>query len=235
MPKLPFSPTVGLLVKLIEGQLVEDGRRAGSFVPKAFAKKQCTPKFYTPHNVGWPVKPPTLDKDATLIGVSKPPLPAHSIAKVWEDTDVRMRAIVAMASHIDLCLGASRGALAQEDGVQLESLLQSAAKATRDILGTALTASTDILLWRRDAALASSSLLAGPSREALRAAPLSSSTLLGGLCEKASTEDVAARQRLFLTRQTSLGTPSAPRKKSAKSPSHSRGKVSPATRQAPGT
>ncbi len=224
MPKLPFSPTVGLLVKEIEGQLVEDGRRAGNYVPKAFVKRQGTPKFYTPHNVGWPVKPPTLDKDAALIGVTKTPTPASSIAKVWDNTDVRMRAIVAMASHIDLCLGASRGALAQEDGVQLESLLQSAAKATRDILGTALTASTDILLWRRDAALSSSSLLAGPSREALRAAPLSSSTLLGGLCEKASQEDVAARQRVFLTRQTSFGASSSSKKKSFKAPSRSGGR-----------
>ncbi len=55
---------------------------------------------------------------------------------------------------------------------------------------------------RRDTALAASSLLPGPSREALRAAPLSSSSLLGGQCEKASKEDVAARQRVLLNRQT---------------------------------
>ncbi len=223
MPKLPFSPTVGLLVKEIEGHLVEDGRRAGTYVPKGFVRRLGTPKFYTPHNSGWPVKPPSLDKDAALIGVTKPPTPASSISRVWEDTDQRMRAIVAMASHIDLCLGASRGALAQEEGVQLEALLQSAARATRDILGTALAASSDILLWRRDTALASSSLLAGPSRESLRTAPLASSSLLGGLCEKASKEDVSERQRVLLTRQTTFGASSSS-KKSSKSPSHSKGK-----------
>ncbi len=114
-----------------------------------------------------------------------------------------------MASHIDLCLGASKEVVAQSDSSALEALLQSAARASRHILGTALMSSTDILLWRRDTALASSSLLPGPSREALRAAPLSSPALFGGLCEKASKEDVAERQRFLLNRQMGLGTSSA--------------------------
>ncbi len=182
MLKLPFSPTVGLLVKDIEGRLLEDGRRAGNYVPGQFAGKHA--KYYVPHNSAWPVKPPALDKDAGLIGVKKPPTPGTSVAKVWESTDRRVRSIVAMASHIDLCLGASKGAMAQEDGAELEGLLQSAAKASRHILGTALAVSSDMLLWKRDAALASSSLLPGPSRDALRAAPLASSQLLGAFAKR---------------------------------------------------
>ncbi len=203
--KLPFSPTVALLVSQMEGHLVEDGRRAGTCVPKKFLGDAA--KYYKPHNTSWPVKPPPLDKDASLIGVTKPPSPAPSISKVWESTDARVRQIVAMASHIDLCLGASKGALGEEDTAELEALLTSAAVGTRHIMATALAASSDILLWRRDTALASSSLLPGPSREALRAAPLSSAALLGGACEKASKEDGVERQRLLLTRQTGFGAP----------------------------
>ncbi len=140
-----FSPTVGLLVKEIEGHLVEDGKRAGTFVPKGFTAHQGS-KFYLPHNATWPVKPPPLDKDAGLIGVTKPPTPAPSLSKVWESSDQRLRSIVAMASHVDLCLGATRGAVEEEDSIKLEALIQSAAKGTRHILGTALMASSDILL-----------------------------------------------------------------------------------------
>ncbi len=94
-------------------------------------------KFYKPHNLAWPVAPPSLDKDATLVGVSKAPTPAASISKVWEGTDTKVRQIVAMASHIDLCLGASKFALAEEDGADLDVLLTSAAVGTRHILATA--------------------------------------------------------------------------------------------------
>ncbi len=103
MPKLPFSPTVGLLVNEIEGHLEEDGRRSGTYVPKKFMGR--TARFYRPHNSAWPVKPPVLDKDARLIGIDKAPVPAPSVSRVWENTDVRLRQIVAMASHIDLCRG----------------------------------------------------------------------------------------------------------------------------------
>ncbi len=216
MPSLPFSPTVALLVSQMEGHLVEDGRRAGTYLPKKFLGS--TAKYYKPHNSSWPVKPPTLDKDASLIGVAKPPTPVHSVAKVWDSTDARVRQIVAMASHIDLCLGASKGALVEEDTAELESLLTSAAVGARHIMATALAASSDILLWRRDAALASSSLLPGPAREALRAAPLSSASLLGGLCEKASKDDVTERQRLLITRQTGVGLSSSSKKKPSKPP-----------------
>ncbi len=107
--------------------------------------------------------------------------------------------------------------------MKLEALLQSAAKATRHILGTALMSSSDMLLWRRDTALASSSLLPGPSREALRAAPLAASSLFGGLCEKTSKEDVAERQRVLLNRQTGPGASSST-KKYPKPRSRARGK-----------
>ncbi len=95
MPKLPFSPTVSLLVGNIESHLVEDGRRAGAFLNKKFMGSSA--KFYKPHNSAWPVAPPSLDKDATLVGISKAPTPAPSVAKVWEGTDTKLRQIVAMA------------------------------------------------------------------------------------------------------------------------------------------
>ncbi len=101
--------------------------RAGNYIPKKFAGTST--KFYRPHNSAWPVKPPSLDKDASLVGIAKAPTPAPSVSKVWDSTDTRVRQIVAMASHIDLCLGASKGALAQEDGDELEALLTSAAWA----------------------------------------------------------------------------------------------------------
>ncbi len=63
-------------------------------------------------------------------------------------------------------MGASKGAVEHEEGPDLESLLTSAAVGARHILATALAASSDMLLWRRDTALASSSLLSGPAREA---------------------------------------------------------------------
>ncbi len=103
---------------------MEDGRRAGAFLNKKFMGSSA--KFYKPHNSAWPVAPPSLDKDATLVGISKAPTPAPSVAKVWEGTDTKLRQIVAMASHIDLCLGASKGALAEEDGADLDALLTSA-------------------------------------------------------------------------------------------------------------
>ncbi len=83
MPKLPFSPPVALLVNDIEGHLVEDGREMGGYLrTKKFIGK--TAKFYRPHNSSWPVKPPSLDKDAVLIGVAKPPSPALGVEGLGE-------------------------------------------------------------------------------------------------------------------------------------------------------
>ncbi len=63
--------------------------------------------------------------------------------------------------------GGAKEAISQDDSGSLNSVLQSAARASKHILSTSLAASTDILLSRRDAALAGSSVLQGPARELL--------------------------------------------------------------------
>ncbi len=178
-PKLPFSPTVGLLTREIEGSFGNDLATSGTRVPKSWANALGT-RFYTPHNTAWPLKPPPLDKDASAIGVSSVPVPGPHFVRAWESADSKLRQIVAMASHIDLMLGAAREAIDQDDSASLDMVLQSAARASKHILSTSLAASTDILLSRRDASLAGSSVLQGPARELLRTAPLSSETLFGG-------------------------------------------------------
>ncbi len=84
LPKLPFSPMVGLLVQEIECHLEEEGKRAGTYVPKGFTGHQGT-SFYVPLDSSWPVKLPSVDKDAGLIRVTKPPTPAQSMSKVWDN------------------------------------------------------------------------------------------------------------------------------------------------------
>ncbi len=206
-------PTVGLLTKEIEGSFGNDLATSGTRVPKSWSNALGT-RFYTPHNTAWPLKPPPLDKDASAIGVSSVPVPGPHFVRAWESADSKLRQIVAMASHIDLMLGGAREAIDQDDSASLDMVLQSAAQASKHILSTSLAASTDILLSRRDASLAGSSVLQGPARELLRTAPLSSETLFGGVCERASKEDSSIRERILLTRNLTGSAQGGSRKRS---------------------
>ncbi len=81
--------------------------------------------------------------------------------------------------------------------VDMDALLQSSARASKHILGTALGLFTDILLVRRDLAASTSSVL-GPGRDALRTAPLGYETLFDGRCLEFSASDLQDRQRRHL-------------------------------------
>ncbi len=209
MNRLPFSPTVGGLVANLEGSLAKvKGWQTSSkarATPTTFKLANAGRKYYVPHNSTWPVKPPPLDVDAGVVGVKGQGYPDKGTAKLLTSLDEGLRSIVAMGSHIDLCLGAARQAGENPD--ELDSLLQSSARASKHILGTALGLSTDILLVRRDLAASTSSVLPGPGRDALRTAPLGADTLFGGRCLEVSASDLQDRQRRHLAKVPSTSAP----------------------------
>ncbi len=203
--RLPFSPTVAGLVSNLEVALTKVKGNKARATPVAFKNANAGRKYYVPHNHTWPVKPPTLDKDAGLVGVRNQGYPDKGTVKLITSLDEGLRTIVAMGSHIDLCLGAARQAISNPD--DLDSLLQSSARASKHILGTALGLSTDILLIRRDLAAGSSSVLPGPGRDTLRTAPLGAETLFGGRCLEVSASDLQDRQRRHLAKVPSTTAP----------------------------
>ncbi len=117
-------------------------------------------------------------------GYSWSGVPNRDTSTLLASIDTGLRSLVAMGSHIDRMLGVARHA--GEDPFVMDALLQSSARASKHILGTALGLSTDILLTHKDLAVNSSSVLPGQGREALRSAPLGSATLFGGRCAEVS-------------------------------------------------
>ncbi|MES9881401.1 MAG: hypothetical protein ABW185_11025 [Sedimenticola sp.] len=229
VPRLPFSPTVSGLVTSLETVIATNRAKAkgwaGSLTKTPRLKNQCSEKFYKPHNKVWPVEPPPLDLDANLIGAKGLGYPDTGSAKLIKGIDEGIRSLVAMASHIDLCLGAARKV--GDDEVNLDSLLQSAARASRHILTKSLAMSADILLSRRDNVIRASSLIKGQGRETLRRAPLGSETLLGGLCATVSKADLEDRQRLHLRGLASSRPPPTAFRREVKSQFPSRGRARP--------
>ncbi len=127
VPRLPFSPTVGGLVANLENSLSKVKGNKTRSTPSSFSKANAGKKFYAPHNSTWPVKPPPMDSDAGLVGVTGQAYPDRGAAKLLATLDSGLRGIVAMGSHIDLCLGAARKA--GESPTELDALLQSSARA----------------------------------------------------------------------------------------------------------
>ncbi len=185
---------------------VFDTKKVGCLTPKTFLQHQGL-KFYAPHTESWPLKHPSLDDDAQKIGVAKASFPKAPDA-LLESLDVRARSLVSMASHMDLFLGAAKHAIESEDSRAVASLLQSSARAAKHVMATALTMSTDIILSKRDATLALSSVLPGQGRDLLRAAPLQGHNLFGDKCAQVASADTAERQSQQLAR---LSLPSSSR------------------------
>ncbi len=119
--------------------------------------------------------------------------------------DEGLRTVVAMGSQTDLGLGAARQAGEIPD--ELDSLLQSSARASKHILGTALGLSTDILLVRRDLAASTSSVLPGQAEMPCVQPLWVSDTFFGGRCWEVSASDLLDRQRRHLAKVPSTSAP----------------------------
>ncbi|MES9882651.1 MAG: hypothetical protein ABW185_17430 [Sedimenticola sp.] len=198
LPMLPHSSTVKAMADNLETDSGLELNKTGTYVPKDFLRR-LAPRSYRVHTEHWPVKNPKLDSDAQKVGIhgSCPPTVTQVLA---ESLESRARGMVTMSSHLDLFLAAlNKGLNLEEHYDTLQVLLQSAAKASRHIMGSAMSMSTDLLLCRRDAAIASASILPGQGRETLRACALTSPKLLGGKCAEVAAGDLADRQRNVLS------------------------------------
>ncbi len=99
VPRLPFSPTVGGLVANLENSLSKVKGNKTRSTPSSFSKANAGKKLYAPHNSTWPVKPPPMDSDAGLVGVTGQAYPDRGAAKLLATLDSGLRGIVAMGSH----------------------------------------------------------------------------------------------------------------------------------------
>ncbi len=155
IPTLPHSSTVKAMEDSLDTDSGLDMNKAGSFVSKDFFKR-LAPRSYKVHTEHWPGRNPPLDSDAQKVGV-RTPCPPNIPPSLAESLESRSRAMVTMTSHLDLFLAAlSRGLHQEESFETLLVLLQSAAKAGRHLMGSAMSISTDLLLCRRDAAIGTS-------------------------------------------------------------------------------
>ena len=222
-PCLPHSSTVGSTAQLLSELEGFVAAKKGFTVPATSMRKLSAPNAYTVHSEKWPVKAPTLDADASRIGIRANP----SVPTSWqfiESVENKLRASVSTLSHTDLfCAAAHKALTAGEDRDCVLSLITAAAKSARHAMGTAMALSMETLLFRRDSAFAASNLLPGENRDRLRAAPLTSDRLFGGLCSAVASEDATQRQRDVLVRPSIANRPAAPQGTSRPNPAKGKG------------
>ncbi len=108
VPTLPFSPTVGGLLTHLENSLSKEKGGKARSTPSSFKKANAGKKFYVPHNSTWPVKPPPMDTDAGLVGVTGQAYPDKGAAKLLATLDSGLRVIVAMGVTHRLVLRCSQ-------------------------------------------------------------------------------------------------------------------------------
>ncbi len=198
IPTLPHSSTVKAMADSLEKDSGLDLTKTGSLITKEFLKR-LGPRSYKVHTENWPIRNPPLDRDATKVGIrtsSTNTIPPQ----LSESLESRSRSMVSMTSHLDLFLAALGKGMRQGENLEtLSLLLQSAAKTSRHLMGSAMSMSADFLLCRRDAAIASATILPGRGREILRSCPLTANTLLGDKCSEVAAADLVDRQRNLLS------------------------------------
>jgi len=223
IPCLPHSSTVQATASLLsETENFVSGKK-GFTVPAAAMRKLSVPGAYNVHSAKWPVKPPALDADASKVGIRSTP----NVNASWqfvESVESKLRTSVSTLSHADLFCAAAHLALVQgKEQDCVSSLIQAAAKSARHAMGSTMAMSTELLMLRRDAAIAASNILPGENRERLRAAPLTADKLFGGLCASVATDDAAQRQRNQLVRPSTNFRAPAPKGHSRPNPSKGKG------------
>ncbi len=147
-----------------------DLTKTGSCITKEFLKR-LGPRSYKVHTENWPIRNPPIDRDATKVWIRTSS--THTIpSQLSESLESRSRSMVSMTSHLELFLAALGKGMRQGGNLETSSLLlQSAAKTSRHLMGSAMSMSADFLLCRRDAAIASATILPGRGREILRSCP----------------------------------------------------------------
>ena len=210
-PRLPHSSTVGATAQLLSELDGFVAAKKGFSVPGTSMRKLSAPNAYAVHSEKWPVKAPQLDPDASRIGIRANPA-VHTSWQFVEGVENKLRASVSTLSHTDLfCAAAHKALTSGEDRDCVLSLIAAAAKSARHAMGTAMALSMETLLLRRDSAIAASNLLPGENRDRLRAAPLASDRLFGGLCSAVASEDATQRQREVLVHPAARSRPPGPK------------------------
>ena len=219
VPRLPHSSTVEATAKLLADSEAFVSGKKGFQVPAATMRKLAAPGAYNVHTPKWPTKPPTLDSDSAKIGIKATP----NIQTTWhfiESAESKLRTSVSTLSHSDVFCAAAHMALVEgRDTDCVSSLIHAAAKSARHAMGTTMALSTELMMLRRDCAINASNVLPGENRERLRAAPLTSVKLFGGICASVAADDATQRQRDQLLKPV----PSSARKGSSR-PNPAKGK-----------
>ena len=219
VPCLPHSSTVKATASLLGGLEGISCPKKPFTVPAATMRQLSVPGAYNVHSEQWPVKAPPLDTNASKVGIPAAPAVRTTWAYV-EATENKLRTSVSMLSHADLFCAAAHRALSTEDDKDTAlSLLGAVAKTIRHAMGTSMALSMEYLLLRRDAAIQASNVLPGENRDRLRAAPISSDKLLGGLCASVASDDAAQRQRDRLVRPQQASNQPGPKGSSRPNPS----------------
>jgi len=197
---LPHSPVVADTLTLIE-EVCSSRAKTDWSISSQELRSLAPVSAYKVHSPAFPEKVPTLDANATKVGIT-----SHTRcqlnAKTLESWESRARTLVTIASHADLFATASFALLQAEtfSPIALQRLLEASGRAARHSAALALSLSAEILHKRRDVVLETSNVLTPASKDMLRAAPLNAPQLLGGLIEEVIKTDVSEHQhRLMAT------------------------------------
>ena len=190
---LPLSGTVPEILNIIEPHNTDKGT-AGWAIPSSVTKSLAPNASLRLPSVTrgqfQTAAIPGLDTDAHTVRLSRPgSLPiSTSYLERWE---LRQRQQVGLLSNADL-FAAALTQMSQEPNPSVDVLRRLAlhvGRATRQLLGLALSNTAEMVRVRRDATLETSSLLLPSSKEVLRRVPLSSDHLFGGKVQEVAASD----------------------------------------------
>ena len=195
MKLLPHSSLVSDTLSVIEAETKKSRTVKGWSVPTSVIHPLAQQKYYKVHSPSFPIKPPVVDADASKVGITAGSNVVVPV-KVLEALEAKMRSLVTMASHADLFSAASFQLLSEPElsPLALQRLLQAVSRTSRHSLALLLASASDICQLRRDAALDTTTILLEHSKAKLRAAPLNSAELFGGLIGEVATQDLTDHQ-----------------------------------------
>jgi len=167
---LPHSPVVSDTLSILQEESA--GLEAKDWVVPTNTLRSIIPsRSYQVHSPAFPLKPPTLDKNASKVGLSNTPRLQLS-TKLIESWEARARTLATVASHADLFASASFALLQEEtfSPVALRRLLEASGRAARHSAALAISSACEMLHVRRDSILETGKVLTSASKDTLRSA-----------------------------------------------------------------
>ena len=198
---LPQANLVRSMLVQLQSTRSEDACSQGWMVPVNIHREAVSARMYNRYAVSlehFPIKVPSLDSDASSIGLSNP-TSINVPTKLLEKWEARSRMGVNVASHSDHFTVTLSQLLKDEkvSSLAIDRIMAALDKSKTALLALNLQNATEMLSLRRDATLdcRSTSLLSG-SKDQLRAAPLSANTLFHGKVRAVAAADLAEQTRL---------------------------------------